>query len=107
MGRTTRCSLSDEAQGRKFGSKDPTPIIPGLTTKGSAKRIQRAVEHGRVGAAWRQLWSYDIAPSTSHTMQSVLSKWKTMLQDPCPPVRNKLPQITRPPWIDCVRRHSD
>eukprot|EP00971_Amphidinium_carterae_P309702 6154661-Amphidinium_carterae.2 len=84
-----KCEIETNAH-----TTDLAPTIPGLITKGSAKRIQRAAENGRVGAAWRQLWSYGIAPSTSQTMQSMLSKWKTMPQDPCPSALRKLPQIT-------------
>eukprot|EP00971_Amphidinium_carterae_P236903 4702111-Amphidinium_carterae.1 len=68
---------------RKCGSRDAPPATPGLITKASAKRIQNAAENGRVGAAWRQLWSYGIAPSSEQTMQAMLSKWKTLPQDPC------------------------
>eukprot|EP00971_Amphidinium_carterae_P251476 4991784-Amphidinium_carterae.1 len=41
---------------RKRGHQDVVPNVPGLITKSSAKRIQQAASHGRVGAAWRQLW---------------------------------------------------
>eukprot|EP00971_Amphidinium_carterae_P285778 5674272-Amphidinium_carterae.1 len=55
---------------RKCGSRDAPPATPGLITKASARRIQNAAENGRVGAAWRQLWSYGIAPSSEQTMQT-------------------------------------
>eukprot|EP00971_Amphidinium_carterae_P352558 6492649-Amphidinium_carterae.5 len=61
-------AMSEAEQFRKCGSKDSLPAVPGLITKATAKRIQNAAENGRVGAAWRQLWSYGIAPSSEQTV---------------------------------------
>eukprot|EP00971_Amphidinium_carterae_P325311 6455515-Amphidinium_carterae.1 len=79
---------------RKRGHQDVTPNVPGLITKSAAKRIQQAAGHGRVGAAWRQLWSYGIAPSTEQTMTEIKAKWKTLPQDSCPEPTAPLMQIT-------------
>eukprot|EP00971_Amphidinium_carterae_P109637 2171365-Amphidinium_carterae.1 len=79
---------------RKRGHQDVTPNVPGLVTKSVAKRIQQAAGHGRVGAAWRQLWSYGVAPSTEQTMSEIKAKWKTLPQDSCPEPTAPLVQIT-------------
>eukprot|EP00971_Amphidinium_carterae_P207449 4115991-Amphidinium_carterae.1 len=91
---------------RKRGHQDVVPNVPGLITKSSALRIQQAAGHGRVGAAWRQLWSYGVAPSTEQTMQDIKMKWKTMPQDPCPDTGAPLPQITSARIASTERLHK-
>eukprot|EP00971_Amphidinium_carterae_P348121 6490332-Amphidinium_carterae.1 len=91
---------------RKRGNQDVVPNVPGLITKNSAKRIQRAAGHGRVGAAWRQLWSYGVAPSTEHTMGEIKAKWRTMPQDSCPEQGAPLPQIASARIASAERLHK-
>ena len=57
-------------------SPDPSPQRPGLVTGPSAHKLMQAAKHGRLSSAWKQLFSYGLAPPTVETRATLESKWR-------------------------------
>ena len=51
------------------------PRQPGLLTDKDCKRLLRAGRQGRVATAWRQLFSFGLAPANDTTQKLIESKW--------------------------------
>eukprot|EP00971_Amphidinium_carterae_P200578 3980278-Amphidinium_carterae.3 len=60
---------------------------PGTTTPQAAKSLVSSAREGRIGPAWKQLWSHGIAPNTTETAEAVQHKW-------APAPTTALPSIT-------------
>ena len=54
----------------------PSPQRPGLVTGPSAHKLMQAAKHGRLSSAWKQLFSYGLAPPTVETKATLESKWR-------------------------------
>ena len=54
---------------------DTPPRTPGLLTDADCKRLMRAGQQGRVATAWRQLFSFGLAPSNDRTQKLIQDKW--------------------------------
>ena len=54
----------------------PSPQRLGLVTGPSAHKLMQAAKHWRLSAAWRQLFSYRLAPPTVETKATLESKWR-------------------------------
>eukprot|EP00971_Amphidinium_carterae_P306803 6097283-Amphidinium_carterae.1 len=57
---------------------------PGTVTPAAAKRIAAAAKEGKIGTAWKQLWSYGVATPTAHTAEAVERKWAPQAEYPLP-----------------------
>eukprot|EP00971_Amphidinium_carterae_P335705 6471691-Amphidinium_carterae.2 len=60
---------------------------PGTITPQAAKSLVSSAREGRIGPAWKQLWSHGIAPNTAETAEAVQRKW-------APAPTTTLPSIT-------------
>ena len=54
---------------------DVPPRQPGLLTDEDCKRLLRAGKQGRIATAWRQLFSFGLAPANDKTQKLIEDKW--------------------------------
>eukprot|EP00971_Amphidinium_carterae_P077148 1524028-Amphidinium_carterae.3 len=57
---------------------------PRTVTPAAAKRIANAAKEGKIGSAWKQLWSYGIATPDERTAEAVQRKWAPPAKYPLP-----------------------
>eukprot|EP00971_Amphidinium_carterae_P238737 4739245-Amphidinium_carterae.5 len=56
---------------------------PGTVTPAAAKRIAAAAKEGKIGTAWKQLWSYGVATPNDHAAEAVEKKWAPPSAESC------------------------
>eukprot|EP00971_Amphidinium_carterae_P153696 3047605-Amphidinium_carterae.1 len=61
------------------------PHNPGTITPQAAKALLRAARDGRIGPAWKQLWSHGLAAISEATAEAVQAKWAPAAAAPLPP----------------------
>ena len=60
---------------RTVPTSGPAATTPGLLTTDSCKRLLSAAKAGRMTSAWKQLWSYGLAPACPATVEKIQAKW--------------------------------
>eukprot|EP00971_Amphidinium_carterae_P007842 155282-Amphidinium_carterae.1 len=83
---------------------------PGTITPQAAKALVSAAREGRIGPAWKQLWSYGVAPHSATTAEAVQRKWapapSTALPaiTPCPPTETAEAVTAAKQWTQALRK---
>eukprot|EP00971_Amphidinium_carterae_P018057 355968-Amphidinium_carterae.1 len=83
---------------------------PGTITPQAAKSLVFSAREGRIGPAWKQLWSYGIAPNTHETAEAVQHKWApaptTALPSitPLPPTEIAEAVSSQKQWLTAIRK---
>eukprot|EP00971_Amphidinium_carterae_P335939 6472043-Amphidinium_carterae.1 len=83
---------------------------PGTITSQAAKALVTSAREGRIGPAWKQLWSHGIAPNTAETAAAVQRKWapapSTALPSitPLPPTEIAEAVTAQKQWLQATRK---
>eukprot|EP00971_Amphidinium_carterae_P129774 2570395-Amphidinium_carterae.1 len=83
---------------------------PGTITPQAAKALVSAAREGRIGPAWKQLWSHGVAPHSEDTAEAVQRKWSpapaTALPaiTPSPPTETAEAVTSQKQWLLALRK---